>query len=241
MQNIRIGICDDDLLQRKYMNELCQQYFQKIEGISYECILLKSGEELIAYQGEMIDLLFLDVEMENLDGIQALKYLENSKNVWRIVFVSSHAEYVWDAFGKKTLGFECKPLPYERIEKWINLVLLEMYNNFPIEYSTPDGKQWIKLEDLYYIEAQKNYVNLNTNKDKYLAFGNLKFWEQKLKDRCKMLRIHKAFLVNPLHINSMKKDTVLDNGIQLPIGRRYQEQTKKDYESYIKEKIRGRF
>lgn len=240
MQNINIGICDDDLSQRKYMEELCERYFQSVEGFSYECIFLKSGEELITYQGEMIDLLFLDVEMEKIDGIQALKFLESSKNVWRIVFVSNHAEYVWDAFGKKTLGFECKPLPYERVEKWINLVLSEMRNNLLIEYSTPNGKQWIKLEELYYIEAQKNYVNFNTSKDKCLAVGNLKSWEQKLKDRCRMLRIHKAFLVNPFHIDSMKKDTILDNGIQLPLGRRYQEQAKKDYEAYIKEKIRGR-
>lgn len=240
MQNIRIGICDDDLSQRKCMKELCDQYAQETGALSYECVFLKSGEELIAYQGETIDLLFLDVEMERLDGIQALKFLDSAKNIWRIVFVSNHAKYVWDAFGKKTLGFECKPVSYERVQKWINVVLAEKRDNLLIEYNTPNGNQWIKAEELYYIEAQKNYVDFNTSRDKCLAFGNLKSWQEKLKDGCRMLRIHKAFLVNPFHIISMKKDTILDNGIQLPLGRRYQEQAKKEYDAYIKERIRGR-
>ena len=57
----------------------------------------------------------MDIELGGMKGIEMLSHLEEDDNVWRVVFISSHEEMVFDTFGVKTLGFERKPAQYERI------------------------------------------------------------------------------------------------------------------------------
>lgn len=238
MLKIRIGICDDEKAQREYLRELCSRYLIE-NNMLYDYVFFESGESVLAYEGENIHLLFLDIAMGEVNGIQVLKTVENLEKVKRIVFVSSHEEAVWDAFGRKTLGFERKPVAYQKVKKWIETVIREQQDNLVIECNTINGKQWTEIEKLYYIEAQKNYVNFHTVEAIFLVSENLKFWEEKLKDGF-IIRVHKTFLVNPLYIAFIGKEVVLKNGSKLPIGRQYKEQLKKDYDAYMRRKIRGR-
>lgn len=121
MRKFNIGICDDMKEEAENIKNLCEEFFMKSEWNS-SFILFSDGEEVLNYDGERIDLLFLDIEMKEKDGIEVLRELEHSKIVWKVVFVSRHQESVFDAFGIKTLGFEKKPVKYEKIEKWLKVL-----------------------------------------------------------------------------------------------------------------------
>lgn len=238
MQKIVVGICDDEASQRENIQKMCEDYFVE-QDIRYKCICFESGESVLAYQGEIIQLLFLDILMSGMDGIQVLRSVESMDHVRQIVFVSSHEDAVWDAFGRKKLGFERKPVARERVEKWIKTAMLETQDNLVIECSTISGNQWVELDKIYYIKAQKNYVNFCTSDNSFLVTGNLKSWEEKLKVGC-MIRVHKTFLVNPICISSIGKEVLLKNGSKIPVGRQFRTQLKDEYDAYMRKKIRER-
>lgn len=99
-----VGICDDNLKDRERIQKFCQIYFRN-RAIEYRCMLFSSGEELLEYsykkKNDKIDVLFLDMEMERIDGLSVRNEFEERDFVKRIIFVTSHKEDVFMAFGLK--------------------------------------------------------------------------------------------------------------------------------------------
>ncbi len=233
---IRIGICDDEEIYRKHVRRLCESYFEEYPQ-HYECVEFSSGEEVLAYEGEMMHLLFLDVEMGGISGIEVLKKIEREDWVWRVVFISSHQEAVWNAFSIKTLEFARKPVKYEQVENWIHIAMRENKENIVYEFDTMDGKLLKAIGDIYYLEAAKNYTVLYGKKEKWLINNNLKNWEKEMKD-APMLRIHRSYLVNMEHIKKLQTQKVeLENDEEIPIGRQFSKEAKQIYCEYIKKHI----
>lgn len=238
MQEFVVGICDDEAGEREKIQSFCKQYFRK-SGQKGVCAFFSSGEEVLAYAGKRMHLLFLDVEMEEIDGLQVLRELEQSDLVWRVVFVTSHQETVFDSFGIKTLGFEKKPVCYDNIEKWLQIAIREQKKNRVIECNTMNGIRLFELEDLCYLEAQRNYVKFCTKNDELLVAGNLKTWEEKLSDAF-LVRVHKTYLVNLMQVSMIGTNVKLKDGRQLPIGRTYKNKVLDQYHKYICQMADGR-
>lgn len=234
-----IGICDDEELHRKHVKELCVKYFAKYPQ-EYRCIEFESGEEFLQFEDHRLHLLFLDIELGGMTGIEILLHLENADNVWRVVFISSHEEMVFDTFGVKTLGFERKPAQYERIAKWISIALKENNENLMHECYVGKEKYYFTQEEVYYLEAEGSYTHIHLKEQRYMLSERLKLWEVKLKS-APMVRIHKSYLINMLHVKSWEKDSVvLTNGIVLPQGRQYKKEAKEAYLKFIGDMARGR-
>lgn len=238
MQEFVVGICDDEAGEREKIQLFCEQYFRE-SGQKGVFVSFSSGEEVLAYKGKRMHLLFLDVEMEEIDGLQVLRELEQSNLVWRVVIVTSHRETVFDSFGIKTLGFEEKPACYVNIEKWLQIASREHKKNRVIECNTMSGKRWIELEDLCYLEAQRNYVKFCTREEELLVAGNLKAWEEKLSDAF-LVRVHKTYLVNLMQVRIIGTNVKLKDGRQLPIGRAYKNKVLDQYHKYICRMADGR-
>lgn len=231
MEEFILGICDDMEKDRENIRLLCERFFQN-KDVNYSVIFFSSGEEVISYTGARLHLLFLDIEMKEVDGIQVLRKLESSNYVWRVVFVTSHPEMVFDSFGIKTLGFEKKPVVYEKLEKWLQIAIQEHQDNFMIECNGVDGKQWVELEDIVFLEAQRNYVRIHMKEEEIFVSGNLRTWENKM-NGTPVIRVHKTYLVNLIHVSVIGKEIVLKSGIKIPIGRQYKSLVLEKYHSYI--------
>ena len=115
----------------------------------------------------------------------------------------------------------------------------ELQKNELIECGTSEGKRWIRLEEVWYIEAQRNYVKVWLGDGHILANGNLKEWEDKLADHS-FIRIHKTYLMNPMYIRTMKNSVVLKDGSELPIGRAYKNHAIEQYHGFIFKIAEGR-
>lgn len=236
---IRIGICDDEAFQVQAIKLACEEFF-KSTALIYEYKIFSSGEELLSYDGEEIHLLFLDIELGGLDGITVMKKVESYNNIWRIVFISSHEEAVWDSFGIKTLGFERKPITAKGVSKYINIVLKEYENNQIIIFDKLDATTYVKAAALLYLEAEGNYVRVHTNSNSFLVSGNLKKWENELKDT-NLIRIHKSFLVNLENVKKVDKEVVLYGcNFMIPIGRKYKKNIIDMYNSFLIKKLKAR-
>lgn len=232
---MRIGICDDDKGVREKIESYCREY-EKINGCSFQYSSYESGEEVLlqAKEGkEDIDLLFLDIEMKGIDGIEVMKQIKNLSFVWRIVFVSSHEESVFDVFSIKTLGFVRKPFSYEDIAKWLQEAYKKYKEKVVVEFNMNGEKKLVAAEDIIYLSGEKNYTTVVTTKERFIVYGNLKAWEEKMR-KINIIRVHKSFLVSLMHIKGIKDSISLLNQTDLiPIGRKYKEQCKQLYTNYL--------
>ncbi|MCR5754711.1 MAG: LytTR family DNA-binding domain-containing protein [Acetatifactor sp.] len=239
---MRIGICDDEKVCCDMLVQQIEECFKDIDG-DYELICFSSGEEVLDYQGEQIHLLFLDIELKGVDGIQLMKRLAHDSRVLRIVFTSSHQELVFDAFSTKTIGFLSKPIKNTGVLKFIQKVRAELDNNRIITFVS--GKQTIYkgINDVICLEGEKNYTYLysaDAEGDRILVSGSLKYWQEQL-NHSSVVRIHKSYLINHQHVQQWDNGYVhMDNGMRLKIGRAYLKQATDSFHRYLQEIARNR-
>lgn len=240
-----IGICDDEKFYRNHIKELCERFFTE-NPQPHELVEFTSGEEVLAYRDVGSDargklhLLFLDIELDGMGGLEVLRKVEDANWIWRIVFVSSHEEQVWDTFSIKTLGFVRKPMEYYQVEKWIQVAIRENKENVVLEYVVGTQKAYIALEDIYYFESAGNYTYLHEKEETRLINDNLKQWQKKT-EQMPMVRIHKSYIVNMLYVRKWEVYKVtLKNGKELAIGRQFGKEAKERYLAFVKKKVIGR-
>ena len=111
---IRIGICDDSDHDRHYLKSIIKNYFKGRE-IEPEIVEYGSGEEF--FRKPDVEILFLDIEMNALDGIMVKNELQKLQAETRIVFTTSHNDLMRDAFGKQVFGFLVKRVSPKEVEK----------------------------------------------------------------------------------------------------------------------------
>lgn len=232
---ISIGICDDEEIHRKYVKELCECYFSEYVQ-EHEYVEFNSGEEVLEYNGNKLHLLFLDVEMDGINGIEVMKCVENAEWIWRIVFISSHDDAVWKSFSIKTLEFARKPIEYFQIKKWLEIAIRENKENIVFEFVSDNGLIHINIEDIYYLKAEGNYTELYGKNFKTLINNNLKKWQMAM-ENLSVIRIHKSYIINLSHIRKWNSESVmLDNGDIIPIGRKFSKIAKDAYNTFIRKK-----
>lgn len=245
-----IGICDDEKSARSEVRRLCELYFTQNE-VEHTYIEFESGEDVIAYclqaNQEQIDLLFLDVEMKELDGIRLMERLLKHNVIWRIVFVTGHKDKIFDAFSQKTIGFILKPPTYERVSKKLDIVRKEKQENIEMIFSGCGGEQYhIRLEEIVYLKAAGSYTEIHMysseGESTECVVVSKKIGELECSmNSYPMLRVHKSFLVNLANVVSIGDMVTLKNvEAKITIGRKYKEQTKAAYAAYISDKVRKR-
>ena len=160
-----IGICDDSARDRELIYNYCEAFFARFD-MEHQYRMFSSGEEVLDYcrgkDRQRVDLLFLDIELGEIDGIQVKDRILRKGMVWRIVFVSGNQDKVFLSFGLKTLGFLVKPVEEEDISKWIQVVLEELKEDVMIKIadSKTAEERYVRLEDVEYFVAEGNYTKL---------------------------------------------------------------------------------
>lgn len=248
---IRIGICDDNKKENLMIQQLCENYFSKCP-IEHEYKIFLSGEEVLHFcendnqSDGRIDLLFLDIEMSGISGIEVKDRIVKEHSIWRIVFVSSHLESMQLAFGLKTMGFVIKPAKEEKIHKWLRLVVEDKQGEILVEIpKTMSGnKKYVLLEDIAYIKADGNYTEIylyeNQENPPLVVVIKLKELEKEW-SHLPIIRVHKSYMVNLINVVDVGRNVILrDIEEKISIGRSYKEIVKKQYYEYGKQIARRR-
>ncbi len=232
-----IGICDDEI-KCVGVTRICCDRFMKEYKLDTQYVTFGSGEEVLEYE-EQIDILFLDIEMQGIDGIKTMEVLEKRSNIKNIFFVSSHSDCVFDTFGAKTRGFICKPIEYDRFAREVKKVIDKLRDDKIVEFIIEGRPITILVRDIVYLESADKYVKVFTENEDYLISGSIGSWEQKFAD-CNFVRIHKSYLVNLDFVMDMKDNVTISLPIKkLPIGRKYKDNSRNVYWEYIRKRFRG--
>ncbi len=188
---------------------------------------------------EDIDLIFLDIEMPEMSGID---FLETLTNPPQIIIISSKDKYALEAFNYDVTDYLLKPISYSRFFKAVNKANLRFKNKVEnkddeIFIKKNSALVRLKYDDILWVEALENYVIFVTFAEKYTIHFTMKAIEQKLPSN-KFTRVHRSYIVNTKGINMIEDNSVIikthDGKKTIPIGKSYKDKLLGDINLIIK-------
>jgi len=176
-----------------------------------------------------VDVLFLDIHLPKLTGIEFIKSLTHPPN---IILTTAFSEYALESYEFNVVDYLLKPFSFQRfltavgkVKKITGSNVSERDTAVSNEIFIKSGHEYRKLniQDINYIHSDTDYTFLFTDKDKHLSAERLKHWEEMLPGQA-FLRIHKSYLINLTKISRFLGNRVyLQDGTELPIGRSHKE------------------
>ncbi|MBX8939593.1 LytTR family DNA-binding domain-containing protein [Enterococcus gilvus] len=218
---LKVVCCDDEKEMRKALIKIIEPALQ-LQGLDYQVSEFSSGEELLSSsRQEAIDLLFLDIEMNTLDGIETAKRLRKINQHAVIVFITAFADFVFQGYEVKALNYLLKPYGSEKIIEVLHKALDELETAQPKYFVVEQkaGATKIALKDICYFTSDRRMLTVVTVKDSCTFYGKLS--ELRLPDH--FLRIHNRFLVNLNYVDQVESAFLYCNREQLPISRKYRQ------------------
>ena len=229
---MRIAICDDEALCREQTLEAikhCRIHVDmRVESFG-------DGREFLkAVQKQPYDLVFLDIEMPELDGIALAKRLRNLHKDVPIVFLTSHIEYALVGYEVNALRYLTKPIDPTKLQEVLNCVVKKLQSQRTLWIKTDLCEKKLPIKDILFMEAQNQNVLICTKDETYAVRYNLGDYEKELREDG-FFRIHRGYLVSLEHIQGIGKGQLtLDEGTQLPISRNKEKELKDALFQYIK-------
>jgi two-component system, LytTR family, response regulator len=220
-------VVDDEPLAREAM-KLNIKELPNLDLIGSFDSALKANEFL---QENDVDLMFLDIEMPGISGLEFIKSLKNPPH---IILTTAYPQYAVEAFELEVIDYLLKPVKMERFLKSVNKVeaMLRSHSQreiIPAEVNddfifVKSERKYIKLNfsDIYFIEGLKDYVIIHANKGKYMTAMNVKTVLNKL-PRSIFFRTSKSYIINVNHIDEIDGEDVIIQDSKIPIGRSYRE------------------
>lgn len=223
---IRAIAIDDEPLALQIISHYCEQ----IDFVSLEKTFTSQSEALKHMRKFPVDLLFLDIQMPNKNGIDFYKLLENDVIV---IFTTAHSEYAVEGFNVNATDYLLKPFPFERFET----ALQKAQNEFNFRNSTSvqthlmiraDYKlNRVEFDDIIMIEGLDDYVQIHLrNSHKIVARISMKSMMAKLPEN-RFIRVHRSFIIPLNQIKSIQHKSIQIGDFSVPIGETYREDVTK--------------
>lgn len=228
---MEIYICDDEekILQdlSALVNACCPD--SRISSFS-------SGRELIDNLSKQdCDILLLDIDMPEINGMEAAKELCKLPEKPILIFVTSHDELVYESFQYHPFSFIRKRFYKEELPKLLLECMQELKKQVRHFCFRGDGKDIrLPLSEIFYFEADGNYLKLFAKQKSYRFRSTLTAVENTLQS-CGFIRIHKGFLINQEMVKTINSEEIeLSDKTTLPMGKAYAESAKKQFMRYMR-------
>lgn len=219
MKKFKCIVVDDERLARA----LIINYISQLSDL--ELVReLKSAIEARAYlESNEVDIIFLDINMPKLSGMDFLKNI-NSNGL--VIFTTAYPEFAVDAFEHNAFDYLVKPISFDRFLKSIDKVKKHLVNTDSGETNSITIKESkrlykIQLDEITYLEAYGDYVKVYTSEKMYTVKKKLTDFEKTLKDD--FIRIHRSYIINLDKIGFVEGNQVNISGNKIPISSRYKD------------------
>ncbi len=222
---INIAICDDDINICNELENILLSYAKKTY-LKFDIDIFNSGEKLLNHlnKGNTYDILFLDIEIGDLTGIDIGRYIrETVKNeIIKIVYISSYMSYAMKLFKVRPMDFLIKPINKIELTKSLD-TLINLINKQSeyFEFKIGFDKHRVYLKDIIYFVTLKESkkVILKTDKEEFVFYGKIKDIYKSLQEY-RFIQPHNSYIVNYDYIKNFKSNKiVLFNGEEISISR----------------------
>ncbi len=226
--SLKCLIVDDEPPAHKVL----ENYIAKLDSLSLAGNCYNAIEALNLLHQESIDLVFLDINMPELSGLDMLRTLSNPP---LIILTTAYSEFALEGFELGVTDYLVKPIRFDRFLKSVNRVLKIRQNPMPLKQDSnmvekesfffvkADGIQHkIWFEDLHYIQSKGNFVQLHLRTKKILTAETLSRMDNKLSPHG-FLRVHKSYIINCQKVRSLQGNQISIGEELIPIGNSYKQ------------------
>ena len=228
MSKINCLIADDEEIARGIL----ENYTSQLEKLNLVAVCANGIEVYNALEKNIIDLVFLDIQMPYLTGIELLRTLKNPP---AIILTTASREYALEGYELNVLDYLLKPISFERFIKAVDKYEL-LINPQNLAQNTPkeskddeNGFIYVKsdkkmvrllLNDILYIEGLKDYVKIHLTDKTIVTYRTLGYFEEKLSAN-QFLRVHRSYIISLRHISAYSTTQIEMGKAIIPIGNSY--------------------
>jgi DNA-binding LytR/AlgR family response regulator len=226
--------------------DVIESYVQQVGGIEIVAKCTNPIEAIILLNKLQVDLVFLDIEMPNLTGIDLVKTIDNMP---QFIFTTAYPEYALDGFNLNATDYLLKPIPFHRFLKAISRAKekYELQNSVQITPAaqetappaTVDNFIFVKseyenikinIDAILYLQGLKDYIKIYTTDSNkpVLTLSSFKDILDKLPANL-FIRVHKSYVVSIDHIKAIQKSKIIVDDIRIPVGETYKEAVMKRF------------
>lgn len=235
---IRIAICEDE----KEIQLLIEDYLDNILkniNIEYEIQKYRLGEELLKYNLKDIDILLLDIQMGQINGMDTARKIREVDNEMEIIFITSLIDYIQEGYEVRAYRYLLKPIELEELKKHILtcIKMIEKNKNNYIVIENKSDTYKIQPSEIKYIEVQSKVVSIHTINKTFEVRYSLEKIEKDL-NLDEFVRCHKSFLVNLSYVENIKPNNIiLESGEEVPVSRYRYKDVKERFLKFLGDSI----
>ena len=218
---LSIAICDDEKVEIDYLTGLVSKW-ANAQNISVHLEKFYSAENfLFAYKEEVsVDILLLDIEMKELNGVELARKIRCDNETIQIVFITGYPDYVAEGYDVSALHYLVKPVSGGKLFEVLDRAVKRLSKKeASLLIDTSKGMVLLELSDIVYIEAFDHTLEVYTKNDGCTVKMPLKKFEEKLTGN--FIHCHRSYIVNLAYIKKITRiNVVTDAGKALPLSRR---------------------
>lgn len=217
-----IAIVEDELEFSSQLQNYLEQY-QKENDVEFKISVFQNGAGILKDYSPEYDAVFLDIEMPEVNGMEAAERIREMDEDVVIMFITNMAQYALFGYSVGALDFVMKPINYYTFSMKLRRVLKRVKKKekeqHTIVLNLADGMKKLDTKQIYYVEIQNRLLHYHTTEGEYVVKGTMQSVEQMLADY-PFAKCNHWYLVNLLHVKEVKKNIVAVGSHELEISRR---------------------
>jgi two-component system response regulator LytT len=215
--NIRCIIIDDEPSSQNVL----KSFVHKIDYLELIQVCNSALEALEYLKSNTVDLLFLDINMPQLSGIDFYKSLKNPP---KVIFTTAYSAYALDGFEVDATDYLLKPFSFHRFVKAVSKV--KDLNDAKIDYiivKSDKKLHQIKIEEIYFIEGLGDYIKIHLKNNFLVTYKSLKMMHTSL-PKSIFKQVHKSFIINKNKLEYIEGNLAIINSNKIPLGQKYKKE-----------------
>jgi DNA-binding LytR/AlgR family response regulator len=212
--NIRCLIIDDEPSSQNVL----KSFVHKIDYLELVQVCNSALEALDYLKSNTVDLLFLDINMPQLSGIDFYKSLKNPP---KVIFTTAYSAYALEGFEVDATDYLLKPFSFDRFVKAVSKV--KDLNDAKIDYiivKSDKKLHQIKIEEIYFIEGLGDYIKIHLKNTFLVSYKSLKLMHTSL-PKSIFIQVHKSFIINKNKLEYIEGNLAIINSNKIPLGQKY--------------------
>lgn len=224
-----VGICDDGKNTCASLEDMVLHHAEK-NRLKMDTRVWYTGEELCKYleRGGHLDILFLDIELFELTGIEVGDFIRNTMEDrgMQIIYISGKSSYARELFKTQPMDFLVKPIAMRQIEDALELAVKLLEKNAEkFEFQNGRDHYYISYGEIIYFESTGRKIKIAAVGEEKEFYGKIRDLEKKLPKE--FFTIHQSYVINKTHVARYAYETAeMDNGTILPISKAYRKQVR---------------
>ena len=216
----RIGICDDEDILIEELKEYLERYAAET-GKEFCFFVYHDGSELLERYNSEYDLLFLDIKMEQLNGLSTAEAIRKIDSAVGIIFLTSLKQYVWKGYEYNAVNYMLKPVKYGVLKMELDRYFARYQgkDELYLSFSNDRGKYKVLYKDLRYAETEKRNVMLHFEGQRQVIYKNMKEMSALLCSQPQFVQCHQSFIVNLSYVKGTEGlEVLLTTGERIPVS-----------------------